>query len=514
MGLSVQNVADAEIIVGLVGRMGVDTGQVCTWISEILHSLHYKPHRIKITDYLKLKEFDFTLNETTIEGRYESYISACNHIRERANANDFFASFAIQKIIDIRSKSNGGAKPDVPAARTAYIIDQIKRPEEAQALRSIYGQQLVLISCHMPIDTRIQTLARKIAFGHASEPKASKWQEKARELIDRDEKESSKPYGQRVSDVFPQADLIIDATGEETAKPNLTRFFEALFGNFKISPTRNEFFQNIAYHVSLTSCDTARQVGAAIGKDGEIVATGFNEAPKAFGGTYWAQEDFDARDVALGSDANTVRKRQMVADVVKRLRDAGELKNNEIKDHEIEAYYIDSSEASLKKSQIMDTLEYGRAVHAEMAAISSAARIGVSVKGGILYCTTFPCHNCSKHIVASGINSVYYLEPYAKSFADDLYPDSIEIDKAKKDSNLVQFQQFTGITPNRFKDLFFKEKLKDSRGHVIAWDKGKSQPILGKLDQGHIDREIVFQKSLRERLSDEQAKYLGLDSNT
>ena len=32
-----------------------------------------------------------------------------------------------------------------------------------------------------------------------------------------------------------------------------------------------------------------------------------------------------------------------------------------------------------------------------------------------MYMTTFPCHNCAKHIIASGIINVYYIEPYAES---------------------------------------------------------------------------------------------------
>lgn len=508
-----QNVADPEIVVGIVGRMGVDTRRVVGWLSDSLHSMHYQPHHIKITDYLKTKSFDFTVNESTIEDRYESYISGCNAIREAARRNDFFASYAIQRIIDIRSSSElGSGDPAIPAERVAYIIDQIKRPEEADALRSVYGQQFILVSCHIPRDLRVQTLAQKIAEGHASVPKAEKWQAIARDLIDRDENESSKPFGQRVSDVFPKADLVIDARNEKTASPTLTRFFEALFGNFKVSPTRAEFFQNIAYQVSLTSCDTARQVGAAVERDGEILAVGYNEAPKAQGGTYWAEDGLDARDVALGKDANTVRKRQMVADIVRRLRDSGALRDGEIADHEIEAKFIDG-DGPLKKSQIMDTLEYGRAVHAEMAVISSLARKGVAVQGGSLYCTTFPCHNCAKHIVASGIKNVYYLEPYEKSFADDLYPDSIAIDSSLDDQELVKFNQFIGITPNRFSQLFAKEKLKDEKGYVIEWSKKSAQPILGKLDQNHIDREVVFQRALLDSIDPNFTSYLGLESS-
>ncbi|WP_339916420.1 deaminase [Photorhabdus stackebrandtii] len=64
-------------------------------------------------------------------------------------------------------------------------------------------------------------------------------------------------------------------------------------------------------------------------------------------------------------------------------------------------------------------------MHAEIEAILACARSNVSIYNGILYCTTFPCHNCAKHIVASGIRRVIYIEPYPKSKVFDFHPDSI-----------------------------------------------------------------------------------------
>jgi deoxycytidylate deaminase len=79
----------------------------------------------------------------------------------------------------------------------------------------------------------------------------------------------------------------------------------------------------------------------------------------------------------------------------------------------------------VQDSEFMDALEYGRIVHAEMGALADAARLGHMVKDGTLYCTTFPCHMCAKHIVAAGIEKVVFLEPYPKSLASDLHSDSI-----------------------------------------------------------------------------------------
>ena len=51
-------------------------------------------------------------------------------------------------------------------------------------------------------------------------------------------------------------------------------------------------------------------------------------------------------------------------------------------------------------------------IHAEQNAISDAANRGVSVEGSIAYITHYPCINCFKIIVASGIKKIKYLNDY------------------------------------------------------------------------------------------------------
>jgi deoxycytidylate deaminase len=60
-----------------------------------------------------------------------------------------------------------------------------------------------------------------------------------------------------------------------------------------------------------------------------------------------------------------------------------------------------------------------------MGALVNAAKSGVAAKGSTMYVTTFPCHLCIKHIIASGISRVVYLEPYEKSQTEEYYKKSI-----------------------------------------------------------------------------------------
>ncbi len=50
------SLVDPELIVGIVGRLGIDTNGIFNAIKEALHTLRYETHRIKITDFVRAKE--------------------------------------------------------------------------------------------------------------------------------------------------------------------------------------------------------------------------------------------------------------------------------------------------------------------------------------------------------------------------------------------------------------------------------------------------------------------------
>ena len=115
-----------------------------------------------------------------------------------------------------------------------------------------------------------------------------------------------------------------------------------------------------------------------------------------------------------------------------------------------------------------------------MEALLSCARNHVSARGATLYCTTFPCHNCAKHIIAAGIHRVVYIEPYPKSKAAELHDDAIELGFAGN-ANKVRFEPFVGVGPRRFIDLFSLRlgsgralKRADESGKVVQWNQERA----------------------------------------
>lgn len=248
----------------------------------------------------------------------------------------------------------------------------------------------------------------------------------------------------------------------------------------------------MAFNSSIRSSDLSRQVGAIIARDQQILATGANDTPKFGGGQYWSEVDpatgevndtEDGKDFTRDKDSNKAAQQEMIKEIASALIDkslAVEEKRQEL-------------ESVLGQSKISDLTEFGRVVHAEMEAMLSCARIGIKTVGASLYCTTFPCHNCAKHIIGAGITRVVYVEPYPKSRALDLHSEAISLKTsldAQSEQNRVTFEPFTGVGARRFLDLFSmslgggsKLKRKDQQGTTVEWKKESAvarTPLLPK----------------------------------
>ncbi|MCP9308066.1 deaminase [Zymomonas mobilis] len=250
------------------------------------------------------------------------------------------------------------------------------------------------------------------------------------------------------------------------------RFIKGLFGSNLISPTKDEYGSYFANASSLKSVDTSRQVGAAIfTKNGEIIITGCNDVAKAGGGLFWEEDLEKNRDIDIGSEANKDETSRIIYNFLKTLEDEDVIEN--YKTDQILAN--PKIKDAISKSMIGEITEYGRMVHAEMNAITDAARLGRSLKDTDLYVTTYPCHNCAKHIVSSGISRVIYIEPYPKSRAPKLYRHAISDDE---NTNTVQFAHFYGISPSIYKKIFERAKRRDKDGKIQEWHNGKPKPVV------------------------------------
>ena len=159
----------------------------------------------------------------------------------------------------------------------------------------------------------------------------------------------------------------------------------------------------------------------------------------------------------------------------------------------------------------MQPLEYGRAVHAEMAAIVEASARGLKIRGSTLYTTTFPCHECARHIIAAGILRVVFIEPYPKSLAAQLHDDAIAVETGT--TGRLLFEPFIGIAPRQFAELFqiFGDR-KSVEGKRLEWSSSGSLLRMPGFTESYIASENDALELLHRRMEDAKLKPIG-DSN-
>ncbi len=183
----------------------------------------------------------------------------------------------------------------------------------------------------------------------------------------------------------------------------------------------------------------------------------------------------------LGYDSNAKFKREIVAEIIGKLKSSDWLEEG--KSYKSVQELADDllspdGDNILGETQITNLLEFGRSVHAEMAALTDAAKRGIPVQGATLYTTTFPCHLCARHIISAGISRVVYVQPYPKSQTKRLYSDSVAIDPPAEVIGRIQFEPFVGVAPTRYRALFrHSGKRKDpSSGKTIEWTAASAVP--------------------------------------
>jgi deoxycytidylate deaminase len=469
-----------ELVIGLVGPVGVNMDLVQRKLGDVLKAVGYVPHDIHITKLMSAVEIEGqTLEETSDRVlHYKSRIKYANEVRKKCENDAALAALAIDRIRDIRrehwaAREYEGDKAQLPIERAAYVVRQLKREEEVKLLRRVYGRKFIQISVQSSQKERTKSLERSIA---QSSPDLTPQQciEAAKELVALDMFERTDPHGQRIDEVFHLGDAFIHGKNEETIRETVERFIHAFFGKNSISPTRDEYGSYIAASASLRSLDLARQVGAAIfSPRGEVISLGCNEVPKFGGGTYWTGDGDAHRDFDDGIDPNRTEKNRIIYDFLSTLEQAELFKEGLTADR----LFADSTvRKKIKDAAVSDITEFGRMAHAEMTALCDAARLGRPTSGATVFVTTFPCHNCAKHLVAAGVKRVVFIEPYPKSKALDLHEDSTVLDE--KHESKVVFEHFVGISPRRYRDIFEKTSRRGKDGKLADWYYTEPMPLL------------------------------------
>jgi deoxycytidylate deaminase len=491
-----------ELVFALVAPLGVDKDVVTKTLRQALITAGYKSRLVKISALLREYAKNIgAIDEAEPLERKRLLMNLGDQLRRgwdryndrKQQRGEFGAVLGISGIHQHRARLNKarGIKGTeerpldvIPVNSFAYIIDSLKHPDELDHLRRVYGPAFVSIGVYSPPDRRRHDLALDTI--EASESNA------VQALMDRDEADTK--LGQRVGDAFYGTDFIVDATKDpDLIREELNRLVRLLFGDVFVTPTIDEYGIFLARAAQARSGSMARQIGSAIlREDGSVIGVGTNEVAKPLtGGQYWPPDDvvYEGRDMVYRMienepirDTSDWFREQMISTVITALDDAGILPKKYRKmttDQRLQVLYYKDG-APLRNTRIKDNIDYIRAVHAEASAIIDAARHGVTVKGTRMLSTTFPCHECSRHIVAAGLSEVVYLEPYPKSGTKRLYRDSIALDPVIADGKRVTFRTFVGVAPPRYLEFFTlgQRARKRNDGTLVAIDISVEPPAL------------------------------------
>jgi deoxycytidylate deaminase len=502
-----------ELVIALAGPIGCGISTLVSGLKDrLLERGCVAVIHIKLSDFLTqaiadkmVKEWPSQPNASARLIRYRRLQEAGKELRRLSGNPAILAEYAAREIAIDRQKrqlSQGqlsAAGPVVPA-RVAYLIDQVKRPEEVALLRAVYRNLFYLAGVTRIYDRRVAALeAEDVRTGEVSG------------LMEIDRLEDGQD-GQQLDKTLHLADYFVrnDGTTVEEQRRKLNRFLDLVHGDKSVTPTDSEQGMYAAYCAGLRSACLSRQVGAAIAtSSGEVIATGCNDVPRAGGGLYTASSSgSDKRCVHLGGQEcfNDLHKRKLqgdIADAVLRVLETAE-------NGPVVLSLADREKLSAtiyKTTRLKDLIEFSRSVHAEMDAIVSLARIGGAGlgSGATLYTTTFPCHNCARHIVASGIGKVFYVEPYEKSLAKDLHSDAIafEVEESKDQKNgRVEFLHFEGVSPRQFHNMFRAVTRKNSEGKFVPIKIQEADKVVPEYLDGYQD----FEAKAVEHLVGEIAK--------
>jgi deoxycytidylate deaminase len=476
-----------EFVIALVGPVGSGCTKVSQLLADIFeHDYEYIVHCYKLSDYI-------AENAGLVEKEIKNGMRAGERIKEMQAVGDelrrvcgksYLAAKAVEKIAEKRhaeglGKTIGGQL--VPKQfRRLHIIDSLKHPEELELLRATYGDIFWLIGVFAPLTVREKRLEFQEHLDKAQ----------IEAIIRRDYSEEQ-DHGQKVRNVFYQADYFVRNDQENTnrLKQGIARFVEILFGAPVHTPTIDESSMYAAYAEAAKSACLSRQVGAAIVTiNGELIGSGRNDVPRFGGGLYSEDDGENDHRCHLWMDRrchNDKKKDSLYQQIFTQLSDSSLLSKDAS---------VDSVTKALKTTDVKSLIEYSRAVHAEMDAIISVAR---THKAGLLhatlYTTTFPCHSCARHIVASGIKRVIFIEPYPKSLAGELHRDAISENEGDQDKKVL-FLQYSGIAPKHILKLFNAGLTrKNTDGKLKMFDKKTAKPVIAvSLDDYTTHEKVVI----------------------
>jgi deoxycytidylate deaminase len=473
-----------ELVIALVGAIGSGvTTTANVLMTELKDRYGYIPRYVHVSDIIA--ERARAMGETVPSGdKAKRILQKVGTALREQYGQAYLAEKCVEQIAVYRAekgyRQEGDRNVAVPL-RQVHVIDSLKNPAEVNLFRQVYGANFWLVGVFAP-----ESVRRVRLRGLNNE---------MQQVMETDEEEGV-DYGQRVRETIHVSDFFVRNDGENDVrlKSSVARYLSILFNIGVQTPTQNEQAMANAVSAAEGSACLSRQVGASIyTASGELIGVGSNDVPKKGGGLYSCTDgDEDHRCFKWGGKIchNDEHKVRLYKAIDKALRTSGIIP---------ESTKFSEVEAALRLTEVKNLIEYSRAVHAEMEAIISVARCNKNgLIGSTMYVTTFPCHHCARHIVASGIQRVIYIEPYPKSLALDLHSDAISPVEDGSGRH-VEFLQYEGVAPKNMVPLFKHGRKRKENGKLFENNPREASPVYPSPLDGFSTREQIIVAKLKKQ---------------
>lgn len=375
---------------GLTGAFGSG----CTFIADEYFVKNHDFKKYSLSDILK-EEF-IAENGRTYNNRNELQEFG-NKIR-REKSKSYLAEKVYEKI-----------KAEIDNPKTFILIDSFRNPYEIQFFRDNFTR-FFLFAFFAEYSVRWERVNSKIKMSHDEFERDD----------NKDQGYNEPDYGQKVSDCFFEADVILSNNDSinitnpndayEDMKKKIDHYLFAFQNPAKAHPSIMETLMAMAYTFGRRSRCVKRKVGAIIvDKYNNLLSSGFNDVPKGI-------KECALLHGTCYRDIQRDKLREKFDQLICEFIDS----NLKPDSDEYKKHTRSLTDEIVGKTKVLDLC---RALHAEESAVLNLVSNSnlTDFSECSLYATTYPCNLCANKIVQVGIKNVVYFEPYPVQQAKKIF---------------------------------------------------------------------------------------------